>query len=259
VFRLHKWFLDCTTEAGEVVVVYTATLQWGLLRLRAAATLARLDPGAPAVTTTRLGRTAIPRQVTDGFTFADERLDVHGDWRGSRGPAERILFANTRGDVRWHCHLPLAAVEVHHRGRVLRGTGYVEHLALEIAPWHLPIEVLRWGRFHGGGRSLVWIQWDGPHPLRLVLRDGGEVGAGPIDDAGTTLADGDRLELAPSAAVLRSGRIGKTALTQRLLRWLPLPRALRALDETKWLAPARLHTAAGIVAGQALHEVVRWG
>ena len=32
----------------------------------------------------------------------------------------------------------------------------------------MPIRVLRWGRFHAEGRSLVWIQWEGPVPLRLV-------------------------------------------------------------------------------------------
>ena len=47
-------------------------------------------------------------------------------------------------------------------------------------------------------------------------------------------------------------------LANRLLRWLPLPRSVRTLEETKMLAAASLQDAAGTIAGTALHEVVRW-
>ena len=256
-FRLHKWFLDCVTDEGDALIVYAATLRWGWLRLGYSATLARSGRDGSVHTATRLGRPACPTRSDQGLTFADPRLGVHGEWLGLDGPGEIALHENAHGLVRWHCHLPKADVALHHRGRSLRGQGYVEHLALEIAPWHLPIQTLRWGRLHAGTRSLVWIQWEGPNPLRLVLADGAEVAAGPIDDAGFTLGDGSRIELG-APAVLRSGELGRTVLTSRLLRWLPLPRSVRTLEETKMLAPARLHSASSTVAGTALHEVVRW-
>lgn len=245
------------TGEGDAVVVYAATLRWGWLRLGYSATLARSGRDGSMHTTTRLGRPGSPTRSDEGLTFEDPRLGVRGEWIGPRGPGEITLHENAHGRVRWHCHLPRADVTLHHRGRRLHGQGYVEHLALEIAPWHLPIRVLRWGRLHAGSRSLVWIQWEGPHPLRLVLADGAEAAAGPIDDAGFTLADGTRVELG-TPAVLRTGELGRTVLANRLLRWLPLPRSVRSLEETKMLAAASLQDAAGTIVGTALHEVVRW-
>jgi len=255
LFRLHKWFLDCATETGEVLIVYAATLRWGLLRLGYSATLHHT--AGVTRTTTRLGRPAVPQLDAHGITFADPRLAVRGTWRGARSTQERVLWAGPRGEVRWHDHLPMAQVELEFAGRHLRGTGYVEHLALEVAPWHLPIEELRWGRFHGGGRSLVWIQWSGPVPLRLCLLDGAVVEASPIGDDGFALASGERLRLGPPQ-VLRDGRLGKTVLAQRLLRLLPLGRSVRAMRETKWLARGVFENALGELEGTALHEVVRW-
>lgn len=256
-FRLHKWFLDCVTDTGEAVIVYAATLRWGWLRLGYSATLTRDRPDRPAVTTTRWGRPESPRRLEAGFSFEDARLDVHGRWLGPPVDHGVTLFEGEHGRVHWHCHLPQADVELQHGGRNWRGRGYVEHLALEIAPWHLPIRVLRWGRFHAEGRSLVWIQWEGPVPLRLVLANGEAVAADPVDDGGFTLHDGRRLELGPPS-VLRSGELGRTVLTRRLLRCLPLPRSIRTLEETKVLATARLLEGATEHLGTALHEVVRW-
>lgn len=256
-FRLHKWFLDCVTDTGEAVIVYAATLQWGWLRLGYSATLARVRHDRLAETTTRWGTPSTPQHLEGGFSFEDARLAVRGRWLGPSVDHGVTLFESERGRVHWHCHLPRADVVLEHGGRTLRGRGYVEHLALEIAPWHLPIRVLRWGRCHAGDRSLVWIQWEGPVPLRLVLADGEPVAADPVDDGGFVLRDGRRLELGPPS-VLRSGELGRTVLTRRLLRWLPLPRSMRTLEETKMLAPARLIDGASEHAGIALHEVVRW-
>jgi hypothetical protein len=255
LFRLRKWFLDCVTPGGEALIVYVAVLRWGLLRLGYSATL-HCRAGVVAQST-RIGRPAAPSLAADCIDFADARLGVRGRWRGARQTEERVLWSSPRGDVRWHCHLPMAAVELELAGRTLHGTGYVEHLALEVAPWHLPIEELRWGRFHGGRRSLVWIQWSGPAPLRLCLLDGQVVAATAIDDEGLRLASGERLQFA-APQVLRDGALGRTVLAQRLLRWLPLPRAVRAMRETKLLAPGSLHGANGVATGTALHEVVRW-
>jgi hypothetical protein len=260
VFGLHKWFLDCVTPDGEAVVVYAAKLHWGLLRLGYSAVLAHR--GGATTARTRLGRPPVPRPGATGVALDAPRLALRGEWRGAVRSERRELWRGPRGSVTWHCVLPDADVELELAGRALHGRGYVEHLALEVAPWHLPIEELRWGRWHGGGRSLVWIQWAGPHPLRLCLLDGEPVPAQRVGDRGFVLANGAELALA-EPRVLRDGELGRTVLTQRLLRLLPLPRAVRAMRETKWLARGELRgrdaAGGGRVAGVALHEVVRWG
>ncbi len=160
--------------------------------------------------------------------------------------------------MRWHPVLLAAEVELTLRGQLLSGVGYLERLRIDVAPWRLPIEELRWGRFHGAGRSIVWIEWRGASPLRLCLVDGVEVEVGALADEGFEFADGARLELTPRA-VLRDGRLGQTVLRERLFRWLPLPRSIRAMHETKWLASGRFTDRGGVTsAGFAIHEVVRW-
>jgi len=251
VFRLHKWFFDCVTPDGEALVVYAATLRWGLLRLGYSATLWHAN-GA-TTSRARLGRPPQPSRRDDGFDLDAERLALRGSWRGAWGPPARELWRSPRGAVTWHCHLPAAEVALAFGGRTLRGRGYVEHLALDIAPWHLPIDELRWGRWHGARSSLVWIQWRGPHPLRLCLLDGAPFECRSIGDDGFELADGRQLRLG-APTVLRDGQLGRTVLRERLLRWLPLPRAVRAMQETKWLARGAFDGDDGM----ALHEVVRW-
>jgi hypothetical protein len=255
VFRLHKWFLDCVTPSGDAVVVYSARLHWGVLRLGCASVL--VHRGGRTTSRTRILRPPMPQVTANGIAIAAPRLGIHGTWRGAPQSRPRELFRSPRGSVAWNCHLPQAEVELQCDGQSLRGTGYVEHLALDVAPWQLPIDELHWGRWHGGGRSLVWIQWRGPHPLRLCLFDGDEVAAQHIDTDGVQFGAGHRLALT-AKCVLRAGELGRTVLAERALRWLPLPRAIRAMQETKWVARGTLTTDRGEIDGTALHEVVRW-
>lgn len=255
VFRLHKWYLDCVDERGSAAIVYAATLRWGVLSLCYSALLGRCEGRHLAAMHMR--KPQVPALTDDTIRFADPRLAVAGEWRGPRVPREQTLWTSPRGAVRWHCHMPRADVQLTVAGHELSGWGYVEHLALDVAPWHLPIEELRWGRFHADARSLVWIEWRGPHPLRLCLCDGVAAAIGPVGDRGFELNDGGSLRLA-EPDVLRDGRLGKTVLAERLLRWLPLPRAVRAMRESKWLARGEWRDGERVLAGHAVHEVVRW-
>ena len=255
MFRLDKWYGDCVTAGGDVLIVYAAHVWLGPVRFGCSSILGRI--GDRDVAETHVGRTRLPRRGERGHSFEDNELGVHGTWRGTTTAEERTLWSGRAGSVRWHPVLVAAEVELSLRGQPLTGVGYLERLRLDVAPWRLPIEELRWGRFHGGGRSIVWIEWRGPAPLRLCLVDGVEVEVGPLTNEGLELADGARLELTPSA-VLRDGELGRTVLRQRLLRWLPLPRSIRAMHETKWLARGTFTDRHGVTsAGYAIHEVVR--
>jgi hypothetical protein len=225
-FSLRKWYLDCVTAAGETVVLYQARLSWGPLALRYAGVLG-------GHTTLR----ATPEPSVDGDTVSwnAPRLALEGTWRAVAPERRESLLPG----VEWRCVQPRARVSLQIGGRKLTGLGYVELLTLSIPPWRLPIDELRWGRFCSEERGAVWIEWRGPHPLRVALVDGARADFDPE----TLRLHDDR--------VLRSGRIGKTVIP-RLKRLFPS--RIARLSETKWLSRGSLAGSEG----WAIHEVVRW-
>jgi hypothetical protein len=135
---------------------------------------------------------------------------------------------------------------------MVEGLGYVEELVMTVPPWRLPIDSLRWGRFASARSGLTWIEWRGAHPLRLALLDGKPADLASASEEQVD-AGGSSLSLS-AAAVLRSGRIARTALSgiPGLARTFPL--GILGLEETKWRSRGTL----GADQGWAIHEVVRW-
>lgn len=126
---------------------------------------------------------------------------------------------------------------------------------MSIAPWALPFQELRWGRFTGSGRSVVWIDWRGGLERRWLFVDGEAVKAHLLEADGVAWPTG-RLEIQPGV-VVREASIGRT-LAGPLARLLP--RRIGQALETKWQWPGRRHPGEAMppVQGSVIHEVVRW-
>lgn len=255
MFLLEKWYLDCVTDDGDVLVGYWATARLGVLRLRYAACLAG-RPGARLTSRYTL-RPAAPPEITGNELRWDcPGLRVAGTWTLCESGIDRILLDGPRGRVRWQCLGPRALATVHAGGRAFRGTGYVERLIMSLPPWRLPFTSLRWGHFHGLDRTLVWIGWRDGLARDWVFDNGTEERGASVREREVALAGGDRLTI-DDGLTLRTGAIRRTALRplRALVACIP---GWRSARETKWLARARLHTATGPVQGWALHEEVSW-
>ena len=242
-FSLRKWYLDCIAADGELAVAYCAELRWGALAL-SYASLLQLNGQGPRVRST-LRSCPEPERAGRRISWTAPALGLSGVWDAC-APA---FAADLCEGVRWECAQPRSQVELQlPDGRTLRGLGYAEVLTLTIPPWSLPIQELRWGRFAGEKHGAVWIEWQGPHPVNLVLVDGVRAGL-PIDAV---------LRLSETE-VLRSGRIGKTALSIIPNLEKLFPGRIVGLEETKWRSRGTL-TLANLPAekGWAIHEVVRW-
>jgi len=251
-FSLRKWYLDCVSDSGEVVVAYRAELRWDAVALQYASFLHAPDGGAPRSRST-LRRCAAPSLEGDTLRWEAPALELRGSWEALEPAFCAPLFAGDGGSILWRCAQPRARARVDlPSGRAVEGFGYVEELELTLPPWRMPIEELRWGRFGSARGGLVWIEWRGPHPLRLALLDGKRVDLASASE--------ERIEVGASSVdlseprVLRSGRIGSTVLSivPGLERTFPL--RLLGLTETKWRSRAK----AGSEPGWAIHEVVRW-
>jgi hypothetical protein len=128
---------------------------------------------------------------------------------------------------------------------------------MTVAPWKLPIQELRWGRFLSDSDSLVWLDWKGSYTCRIVLQNGILRRATVIDEDEITLNGKTGLRLA-GADVLRNGALGRTALAiipglKRLF-----PDKILNVRECKWRSRGELRRGDSRSSGWAIHEVVRW-
>jgi len=253
-FELSKWYMDCVSEAGDVVVVYAARLRWRAITLHYSSLLVRA-PGAEARTETSMRAALEPTLSGDELTWSSEALDVSGRWSRLAPPVEATVFDSPDGKVVWRCSMPRARAEITLGERTVRGFGYTEHLLLTVEPWRMPIDELRWGRFVGERSALVWIDWRGRHAKQVVFCDGDALGPVRIDDRSVE-GGGVRLAIDEGGS-LRRGALGATALA-RVPGLERFPARILAVDEHKWCARATLHDARGEDRGWAIHEVVRW-
>ena len=217
-FDLRKWYLDCVDDDGNAAIAYSARLRWRLIDLRY--------------------RTIAVNGVERRCAALEWRESV--SMEASAPPIRRRLYDGADGIVDWWCEMPRAKARI----AGVRGTGYAELLRMTVPPWKLPIDELRWGRFHGGESWMVWIEWMGAMPRRWVFRDGVELPVASCQLPDLSTGNG---QLA-TGNVLFDRRIGDAV---PLLKWL-LPRRIRRAREQKWCSRATL----GGDGGWAIHEIV---
>jgi hypothetical protein len=254
-FRLSKWYLDCVSERGEVLIGYWAELRWRRIAAHYASAMLFADGRLHERSSLRAG--PAPRLAGGLLEWSCAALKTSGVWSAAaHPPINRVLYCHGAGKLEWLCIQPLAVASVRLGERQISGHGYTERITLTIAPWELPIEELRWGRAHFAGRSVVWIDWTGSEPARLLLVDGKEVEGVQITDAlvstphTTVKLNGRR--------VLREGPIaGTSAGTVPGVRQA-LSKAGLLIDEHKWLSSATLEEGGVTLHGNAIHEVVKW-
>ena len=153
-FQLSKWYMDCASESGEIVIAYAARLKWRAITLHYASLLVH-EPGQKPRVQTTLRASSLPVRDGDVISWTSEALAASGKWTALSSAEPETIYTSPDGDVTWHCHQPRSRAEVTVGDRVVRGLGYVEHLELSVEPWHIPIDSLRWDRFVGERTSLV--------------------------------------------------------------------------------------------------------
>ena len=77
MFRLEKWYLDAVTDAGDVAILYRASLAWGPFRLAYGASLRTAGPDEPIQRQTF--RPGTEPAVNSGMVeWSCQELDVSG-------------------------------------------------------------------------------------------------------------------------------------------------------------------------------------
>lgn len=254
-FRLSKYYLDCVNERGEALIAYWAELRWRRLGVRYATIM--IFSGGRLCETSSLRGGPAPQYADGSLAWTCKPLGASGVWEGGGQPSiERVLYRRGEGSIRWRCIQPLAKASVRICEHQIQGMGYTEEILLTLAPWDLPLEELRWGRAHFPGRSVVWIDWKGPEPRKLVFVDAMEADGVRLSDDFISTSK-IRVSLV-GRKVLREGPVGGTSVGNVPGVRQALARHGLLLDEHKWLSSATLEDGSTTLHGNAIHEVVKW-
>jgi len=255
-FRLTKWYLDCVSEHGDLVIGYSALLQLGLLKFPLAGRLCRID-GRIESSASLTWRWFQPQQETGSLIWNCPKLDIQGVWKPLAAPVRRVLVQDSTGSVMWDCVQPSADVAVRLGDDCeIRGLGYVERMEMTVPPWQLGIRTLQWGRFVSQSESVIWIVWVGERPLSIVFHNGVEVPNGCVEQDQIVLGQDCQLTM-HEPQVLRQGVVNNTVLSSIPLVRAVLPKWLRSIDEHKWLCRGQLELADGTLShGWVIHERV---
>jgi hypothetical protein len=245
-FEFAKWYADCVSGEGEVLIAYSGRLRHRRLAVQYESLLSAGESKHS------LRRSSI-ECTPDRIEWGSEGLGLCGSWERRSAEIRETVFQSEDGWVQWHCVMPKAEA----RMNAVAGLGYAEQLRLTIPPWRLPIRRLRWGRFLSERNAVVWIDWEGEFRTRLVYANGRPAAAEAIENDGLTFADGTRLEL-DRGLVLRSGQLGSTVL-HAIPGLKKLAPRMFLVDECKWRSHGRLMSVGEETdSGWCIHEDVRW-
>jgi|NGEPerStandDraft_6_1074524.scaffolds.fasta_scaffold16646_3 hypothetical protein len=254
-FRMKKWYFDCVSESGDVLILYASELHWRGIHLHYSALLGRR--GGDIETRTSMRR-CVPGLGGDGrITLDAPTIGVSGVWRAASSQLEQTLFTSEEGAVHWHCMQPKSHTTVAFGQHSIAGLGYAECLTLTIPPWRLPMRRLQWGRFLSTEEAVIWIDWTGDFSRRWVWRNGEKIEVGTVDEAEICFSAEEGLTL-DQGTVLREGRLGTTVLAAAPALRKFFPRAMSGIHERKWLSEGKYVRGTYHSAGWAIHEIVDW-
>jgi hypothetical protein len=255
---VDKWYLDAVFPDGTIWIGYRASLRlWKCPPLFwTCGTL--ISPDGKERRITRWKKMAAPRfegnhwhwQGPDGF---------QGRWEAFAPGFDTELAAEGQCKVRWNCIVPKATVtRVSEDAKMTNadGTGYIEHLQIEVSKAGLPFRELWWGRAHAGPSSLVWIRWSRGRDLTLLVENGA-----PVNGRLESLGDG-RVRAHTPSGEWETGTRG-TLCDRNLRRSFPrllvwLTGGLAPVREQKMCGPVRHRNAVGEFNGTGIWEEVEW-
>ena len=250
--QLSKWYLDCVTDSGNAFVVYVGDLHWGPVHMHYSSLLR--GEGNRVTQHNSLRKPSMPALNGNSISWSSDHFDTSATWQSGADEVRETVFTSEEGSVEWHCLMPIANVHA----KAYSGLGYVEHLTMTVAPWKIPIQNLRWGRFGSASDWIVWIDWQGEFSKKILYRNGRSVSASTLDDQQITFDDGSRLTMDRSL-ILRNGPLETTALSSIPGVSKIFPVRLLQVKERKWRSRAKLECPGrSPVEGWAIHEIVSW-
>lgn len=254
-FSLTKWYFDVVTERGDFAIAYWGEVRWGRLRPHFSAVQLGGREHGPMPWRTSAQEVG-PPCVEEGIRWHADPIDLLVQGRRCAPSVTHELLATPQGKVTWSAEFPRATMRVHCGDQLLEGLGYAERLDLTLLPWRIPADTIRWGRFIAPDASLIWIEWQGDHPLSLLIRDGVTIDAGVITEQVVRATDGTTLTLT-EAQLLTDERASGLLAPLEILKTIMSP--IGQLHQRRWLSRGTLQRPGWPpCSGWVIHKFVEW-
>jgi len=258
-FSLTKWYVDCVDAAGNTAIAYWSAIAWRGVEFTWHS-ISLHETGAEPFTRSSAKSVPPPTSADGTITWDADPLKCRLTCHSRDQAFSKRLLERDEGVVDWRCEAVRGRVSVECDGRrILHGIGYAECLTMTLPPWRLPIDTLRWGRWlsDSSDRSVVWIDWQGPHPLTAVFVDGHLHHTGIVSDEGVETG-GAVVTLADRHTLYSRSLVDTLGVLRPVLDPL-LPPAWLALEDHKWRSRGTL-SAEGRSndTGWVIHETLRW-
>ncbi|WP_242084893.1 hypothetical protein [Aestuariivivens sediminis] len=261
-FHLNKWFLDFIGANGETMIFYSAILSWKGFTAHYASWIHYI-PGSRVKEKTHFFNVQIPKIKDDRITWHDDKFKVDGIWKSLTDPLHARLFEDKYGYLDWHCFQPASSVRLNLNDTILEGNGYVEQLILTTFPWHIPMNDLRWGRFHSIQDTIVWIELRKNNKQQWAWLNGEKITDCNIeDDRISSTNKGFILKLDCAIDLESEKKIFN--VVQKLLNYLPgfnalMPYQFLMAKSYKWLSNCEFIKNDSVkTKGRAIHEWVNF-
>lgn len=156
-FHLEKWYLDIVTENGSAMIFYAAKLKWKKWEVPYTSWLS-YNKETGVTCKSKFHKVKLPKVINDNISWNDDKFNISGTWKPLSSPIKSQLFKSKEGELNWNCFQPRAKVAVKINDNEINGFGYIEQLTLNLIPWKLLMNELRWGRYISKGNYIVWIE-----------------------------------------------------------------------------------------------------
>jgi len=234
-FSFTKWYIDGVDDDANAMIAYWARLAMHGVELTWHA-VTSYPAETPSVHAWSTRHVEPPFRDGAHLFWQAPALGITVNMHAADAPHDVALLRRADGVVHWSGQTQSALLRIQRAGEPdFQGRGYAECLSLTIAPWHLPIDTLEWGRWiaDDGAHASTWFRWHGAHDLRHVVEDGRDAHGVSVD--GTQICtSSSALTLSPLRTL--EHRSLREILSPHTLIMPLVPDSLLSLEESKWLA-----------------------
>lgn len=260
--HLNKWYLDFVGNNGEAMIFYAAKLSWKGFTVNYGSWI-YYDPESGAKERSHFRNVNFPEKKDNVITWHDDEFKVSGSWESVAKPLQARLFESDRGYLDWNCFQPASRVQIKIKDKIIEGEGYLEQLILTAPPWHIPMNDLRWGRFHSLYDTMVWIELRKENKQQWLWLNGEKITNCSIEDDHISSSEMNFLLKLDRGVVLESeNKIYR--VMHKLLQYMPgfnklMPTKFLMAYNHKWLSKGEFQKKGRpVMHGIAIHEWVNF-